>query len=72
MSRDSPSSLIERIEAYMRRTKMSQSRFGRDCVGDPNFVTSLREGRSPRRPTVVRVIAYIEGRSRPRPPARRR
>lgn len=52
--------LIERIEAYMRRNKTSPSRFGREAVGDPNFVTNLRDGRQPRRRTVKRVIAFIE------------
>ncbi|HWT14041.1 MAG TPA: hypothetical protein VN231_14905 [Allosphingosinicella sp.] len=60
MIRVGPSLLIELIEAYMRQTKMSSSRFGRDAVGDPNFVTGLRDGRRPRKATVQRVIAYLE------------
>jgi hypothetical protein len=67
MSRDSPMALLVLIEAHMRRTKMSSTRFGRDAVGDPNFVAGLRQGRTPRKRTVRRVIAYIEGRPRPRP-----
>ena len=57
--------LIERIEAHMRRTKMSPSRFGRESLGDPNFVTSLRDGRMPRGATIRRVTAYIEGGAKP-------
>lgn len=52
--------LLDAIETSMRRTKSSPTRFGRDAVGDPNFVTALREGRKPRAATVRRVIAYIE------------
>lgn len=64
------SPLLELIEAHMRRTKMSPTRFGRNAVGDPNFVTSLRLGRAPRKRTVRRVVAYIEGRAAPRRRAR--
>ena len=58
--------LIQRIEAYLRRTRMSASRFGREAVGDPNFVASLLLGRKPRPRTVARVLAFIaaQGRSR--------
>jgi hypothetical protein len=52
--------LIRHIEGHMRRAKMSPSRFGREALSDPNFVTSLREGREPRRATVERVMAYIQ------------
>ena len=51
--------LIRQIEAYMRRTRVSPSRFGREALGDPNFVTNLREGREPRPATVERVMAFI-------------
>lgn len=67
MASDAPP-LIALIEAYMRHTKMSPTRFGREAVGDPNFVTGLRDGRTPRKATVRRVVAYVEGR---RPPRRR-
>jgi len=59
MIRDSSPPLVAAIEAYMRRTKMSPSRFGRSAVGDPNFVTALRDGRCPRAATVRRVLAFI-------------
>ncbi|HEX8642023.1 MAG TPA: hypothetical protein VF704_12835 [Allosphingosinicella sp.] len=59
MIRDSPPPLLIAIEAYMRRTKTSPSRFGRSAVGDPNFVTALRDGRSPRAVTIRRVFAFI-------------
>ena len=52
--------LLDHIETSMRRTKSSPTRFGREAVGDPNFVTALRDGRKPRPATVRRVIAYIK------------
>ena len=49
-----------RIERVLRRTGMRPTRFGREAVGDPNFVFDLREGREPRARTLARVIRYIE------------
>jgi 2,4-dienoyl-CoA reductase-like NADH-dependent reductase (Old Yellow Enzyme family) len=52
--------LLHRIERYLRSTKMTATRFGRDAVGDPNFVTNLRDGRQPRQTTLTRVLDFIE------------
>jgi hypothetical protein len=52
--------LLERIDRYLRMTKSTPSRLGRDAVGDPNFVMNLRDGRKPRQETLERVIAFIE------------
>lgn len=52
--------ILDRIDRYLRNSKSSQSRLGRDAVGDPNFVTNLRDGRQPRKATLDRVIAFIE------------
>ena len=54
--------LIDHINAHLRRTKMSATRFGRDAVGDPNFICDLLDGRRPRAKTVSKVMAYIEAR----------
>ncbi len=51
--------LIERIEVHMRRHRMSPSRFGRAAVGDPNFVTQLRHGRTLRSATLQKVVDYL-------------
>jgi hypothetical protein len=56
--------LLRQIELHMRATRMSPTRFGREAVGDPNFVSNLRDGREPRSRTAQRVIEYIE-RKRP-------
>ena len=52
--------LIEQIDAYLRLTKMSASRLGRDALGDPQFVFQLRDGREPRSSTVNRMLDYLQ------------
>lgn len=52
--------ILDRIDHYLRRSKSSPSRLGREAVGDPNFVTNLRDGRRPRQATLERVLAFIE------------
>ena len=39
--------LIRKIEAFMRQTKMPQTKFGRLAVSDPRLVDDLRKGRTP-------------------------
>jgi hypothetical protein len=51
--------LLWTIERYLRETGVTPSRFGRDAMGDPGFVASLRRGREPRPATVRRVAAYL-------------
>jgi hypothetical protein len=52
--------ILDRIDTYLRSTKSSPSRLGREAVGDPNFVMNLRDGRQPRQATLERVLAFIE------------
>jgi hypothetical protein len=52
--------ILDRIDHYLRSSKSSPSRLGRDAVGDPNFVMNLRDGRRPRQATMDRVLAFIE------------
>ena len=54
--------LLDAIDDYLRQTKTTPTRFGRDAVGDPNFVLSLRAGRVPRKRTIRRVVSFIEAR----------
>ena len=54
--------LLRRIDAYLRSTRTAPTRFGRDALGDPNFVFNLRDGREPRAATVLRVQRYLEAR----------
>lgn len=52
--------ILDRIDFYLRNSKSSPSRLGRDAVGDPNFVMNLRDGRRPRQATLDRVLAFLE------------
>jgi hypothetical protein len=52
--------ILDRIDRYLRSTKTTPSRLGRDAVGDPNFVMNLRDGRQPRRATLERVLAFLD------------
>ena len=54
--------ILDRIDRYLRATKTTPSRLGREAVGDPNFVMNLRDGRQPRQATLDRVIAFIDSR----------
>ena len=52
--------LLRRIERHIRRKGTTATRFGRDAVGDPRFVSDLRKGREPRPETVARVTAWLD------------
>jgi hypothetical protein len=56
--------LLDQIEAYLRQTHLSASKFGRLAVGDPRFVADLRSGRTPRWKTQARVQAYLAAETR--------
>jgi len=51
--------LLDWIENHLKERQISATRFGRQAVGDPRFVLDLRNGRRPRRKTVVRLEAYL-------------
>ena len=51
--------LLEQIEAYLVRSSVSPSTFGRLAVGDPRFVDDLRLGRRPRLRTQERVKQFL-------------
>lgn len=53
--------LLQRIEFYLRTRRVPPARFGRDAVGDPNFVFDRRDGREPRSRTLARVNGYLDG-----------
>jgi hypothetical protein len=52
--------ILDLIDCYLRQSKSSPSRLGREAVGDPNFVMNLRDGRRPRQATLDRVLAFLE------------
>ena len=62
-----PSDLISAIEAFLAEAGMKASQFGKDSVGDPNFVFDVRKGRSPSIKVARRALEFIEEQRRSRP-----
>lgn len=56
--------LSRRIELYLRRTRTTPTRFGRDAVNDPRLVSDLKNGRELRETTEARVVAWLDKRER--------
>lgn len=52
--------LLLRIEQYLRATKMTPTRFGRNAVNDPWLVSDLRDGRTLRASTAARIAAHLD------------
>jgi len=52
--------LLTRIEAYLKRTRTSATRFGREAARDPRLVHDLRCGRRLRRATERRIAAWLD------------
>lgn len=47
--------LSSRIDAYLRRSGLTATRFGRDVARDPRLVFDIRSGREPRPPLLARI-----------------
>lgn len=54
---------LSRIERFIARKGLTESAFGKNALGDPNFVLELRRGRSPHLRTIERVERYMRGKS---------
>lgn len=52
-------SLLMDVNAFLRRSGMPPTRFGREALGDPRFVGDLRLGRCPGPRVRSRVYAFI-------------
>lgn len=52
-------SLLFKIQNYLRRTGMPETKFGRLAVNDPRLVGDLRRGRSPGIRMTARVERFI-------------
>lgn len=53
--------LLAAIDRFCQRHEMNVTAFGRDAMGDPQFVHDLRKGRQPRLDTAMKVNRYMEG-----------
>jgi hypothetical protein len=72
-------SLRRRIGHFLKRTRISPTRFGLEVTGDPRLVFQIRRGRVPRPRMEAKILAYMDRVERdlgepPRPirPGRRR
>ena len=52
--------LLQRIERYLRASRMSPTTFGRETARDPQLVFDLRRGREPRRELRRRIHAFLD------------
>lgn len=50
---------LSEIDAFLERSGMTATAFGKAALKDPNLVSDLRSGRSPRLDLVDRVQAFI-------------
>ena len=50
-----------RVSAFLDRTELSRTRFGRMALGDPNLMRQIDGGRSLKLRTADRVLAFISG-----------
>lgn len=51
----------DEVEAFLARTEMPPSRFGREARNDSRFVIDLRSGRMPDYQTRAEVRAWMQG-----------
>jgi hypothetical protein len=52
-------SIAAAVEAFLDETGMFPTTFGEEVMGDPNFVRQLREGRTVKDPTAVKILAQM-------------
>jgi len=55
-----PNAFLAKVEAFLVQARVSPTAFGRDYLGDPNFVFDLRKGRQPRYELAQRVEELIQ------------
>lgn len=52
-------SVLNKIDRYLRLTRMPPTRFGRLAVNDPRLVGDLRRGRHPGATIIRRIETFI-------------
>jgi hypothetical protein len=56
--------LLQRIDRFVRAKRMTPTRFGREAMGDPNFLLDLRDGRQLRPATTRKLEAWLDAQER--------
>lgn len=51
---------LQHIEAFLKRTGMSATRFSKEVTGDPTYIATLRRGRETKESKQNRVFEFIE------------
>lgn len=51
--------LLRKVEAFLRKTGMAPTQFGRESVRDPRLVFDLRQGREPGSRMTKRVEHFM-------------
>ena len=51
--------LVEKIDAFLERHDIGESRFGRDATGEPGLVGRLRKGSSPTLDILNRIADFM-------------
>ncbi|MGI4880673.1 MAG: hypothetical protein ACRYG4_24680 [Janthinobacterium lividum] len=52
--------LLEAIEAFLEKTGMAPTRFGRETMGDGSLLTHLKAGRSPSLRNAEKIVAFMK------------
>lgn len=52
--------LLNRVDRYLRDSKMARTRFGRATVNDPRLVDDMRRGRVLQPHNRARVAAFLD------------
>ena len=63
---DAQTKFLAEIESFCRRHDVSAKRFGQQAAKDPNFVSDIRNGRSPSLRTVERIRKFMTAYGRDR------
>lgn len=59
MDLPSHADVVAKIDAFLIRHDMAPSRFGRDALGEAQFVSEVRAGRQPNLPTLRKVSDFM-------------
>ena len=55
----SANSFLAEIEAFLAKSALDPTAFGKNALGDPSFVFDLRKGRSPSTRTIDKIREWI-------------